>query len=152
VEGRSAVDEFIFTGESTPLMKAVGDRVSGAAVNQSGAFVMRADRVGRDPTLAQIVQMAAEAQRGRAPIQRLADQVLGWFVPLFVAATIAALIAWASFGLEPRLTYGLVAAVSALRQESWSRTRRRFALLEKVGTLVVDKTGALTETSPRSWR
>jgi Cu+-exporting ATPase len=173
VEGRSAVDESLLTGESTPVAKTVGDRVIGGAINQSGAFVMRADRIGRDTMLAQIVQMVAEAQRSRAPIQRLADQVSGWFAPLVIAVAIAAFVAWAIWGPEPRAAYGLVAAVSVLiiacpcalglatpmsimvgvgrgaRAGVLIKHAEALERFEKVDTLVVDKTGTLTEGKPR---
>jgi len=173
LEGRSAIDESMVTGESMPVAKAVGDRVVGGTINQSGAFVMRADRVGRDTVLAQIVEMVAKAQRSRAPIQRLADQVAGWFVPLVVAVAVLAFAAWATFGPEPRFAYGLVAAVSVLiiacpcalglatpmsimvgvgrGAQSGVLIKNAEALerLEKVDTLVVDKTGTLTEGKPR---
>ena len=173
LEGRSAVDESMVTGESAPVAKTVGDRVVGGTINQSGAFVIRADRVGRDTVLAQIVEMAAKAQRSRAPIQRLVDQVSGWFVPLVVAVAVLAFVAWAAFGPEPRLAYGLVAAVSVLiiacpcalglatpmsimvgvgrGAQSGVLIKDAEALerLEKVDTLVVDKTGTLTEGRPR---
>jgi Cu+-exporting ATPase len=161
------------TGESMPVAKTVGDRVVGGTINQTGAFVMRADRVGRDTVLAQIVEMVAKAQRSRAPIQRLADQVSGWFVPLVVAVAVLAFAAWATFGPEPRFAYGLVAAVSVLiiacpcalglatpmsimvgvgrGAQSGVLIKNAEALerLEKVDTLVVDKTGTLTEGKPR---
>jgi Cu+-exporting ATPase len=173
VEGASSVDESMVTGESMPVAKIVGDRVVGGTINGSGAFVMRADRIGRDTVLAQIVEMVAKAQRSRAPIQRLADQVSGWFVPLVVAVAILAFAAWATFGPEPRLAYGLVAAVSVLiiacpcalglatpmsimvgvgrGAQSGVLIKNAEALerLEKVDTLVVDKTGTLTEGRPR---
>ena len=97
-----------------PVVKTVGDKLIGGTMNQSGGFVMRADKVGRDTMLARIVQMVAEAQRSRAPIQRLADQVSGWFVPLVIAAALAAFVAWAIWGPEPRYAYALVAAVSVM--------------------------------------
>ena len=173
LDGRSAIDESMVTGESIPVSKTVGDRVVGGSINQTGAFVMRADRVGRDTVLAQIVEMVAKAQRSRAPIQRLADQVSGWFVPLVVGVAILAFAAWSTFGPEPRLAYGLVAAVSVLiiacpcalglatpmsimvgvgrGAQSGVLIRNAEALerLEKVDTLVVDKTGTLTEGKPR---
>ena len=173
VEGRSAVDKSMLTGESMPVSKSAGDRVIGGAMNQSGAFVMRAERIGRDTVLAQIVQMVAQAQRSRAPIQRLADQVAGWFVPLVISAAIAAFVAWAIWGPEPRMAYGLVAAVSVLiiacpcalglatpmsimvgvgrgaRAGVLIKNAEALERLEKVDTLVVDKTGTLTEGKPR---
>ena len=156
-----------------PVSKSAGDRVIGGAMNQSGAFVMRAERIGRDTVLAQIVQMVAQAQRSRAPIQRLADQVAGWFVPLVISAAIAAFVAWAIWGPEPRMAYGLVAAVSVLiiacpcalglatpmsimvgvgrgaRAGVLIKNAEALERLEKVDTLVVDKTGTLTEGKPR---
>jgi Cu+-exporting ATPase len=173
LEGRSAIDESMVTGESLPVAKMVGDRVVGGTINQTGAFVMRADRVGRDTVLAQIVEMVAKAQRSRAPIQRLADRVSGWFVPLVVAVAVLAFAAWAAFGPEPRLAYGLAAAVSVLiiacpcalglatpmsimvgvgrGAQSGVLIKDAEALerMEKVDTLVVDKTGTLTEGRPR---
>ena len=173
LEGGSAIDESMVTGESMPVAKTVGDRVVGGTINQTGAFVMRADRVGRDTVLAQIVEMVAKAQRSRAPIQRLADQVSGWFAPLVVAVAVLAFAAWATFGPEPRFAYGLVAAVSVLiiacpcalglatpmsimvgvgrGAQSGVLIKNAEALerLEKVDTLVVDKTGTLTEGKPR---
>ena len=107
VEGKSAVDESMVTGESMPVAKAAGERVIGGTVNRSGSFVMRADRIGRETLLAQIVQMVAEAQRSAAPIQRLADQVSGWFVPIVIAVAALAFVAWATFGPEPRFAFGL---------------------------------------------
>src|SRR4030088_2873902 len=97
-----------------PAGKRAGDPVVGGTLNGAGSFVMRADRIGRDTVLAQIVQMVATAQRSRAPIQRLADQVAGWFVPAVIAVALAAFAAWSIFGPEPRLAYGLVAAVTVL--------------------------------------
>src|ERR1700742_2034111 len=102
------------TGESRPVIKKAGDKVIGGTINQSGSFVMRSDKVGRDTVLARIVQMVAQAQRSRAPIQRLADQVSAWFVPLVIATAIIAFAAWTALGPEPRFAYGLVAAVSVL--------------------------------------
>jgi P-type Cu+ transporter len=172
VEGRSAVDESMLTGESMAVGKSVGDKVIGGTLNQSGAFVMRADRIGRETVLAQIVQMVAQAQRSRAPIQRLADKVSGWFVPLVLAVAALAFVAWAIWGPEPRLAYGLLAAVSVLiiacpcalglatpmsimvgvgrGAQAGILVRNAEALerLEKVDTLVVDKTGTLTVGKP----
>ena len=173
IEGRSAVDESMLTGESMPVSKAFGDRVIGGTMNESGAFVMRADKIGRDTVLAQIVQMVAQAQRSRAPIQRLADQVSGWFVPLVIAAAVAAFAAWAIWGPEPSVAYGLVAAVSVLiiacpcalglatpmsimvgvgrgaQAGVLIKNAEALERLEKVDTLVADKTGTLTEGKPK---
>ena len=103
LEGRGAVDESMLTGESMPVAKSAGEKVIGGAINQRGSFVMRADKIGRDTMLAQIVQMVAEAQRSRAPIQRLADQVSAWFVPLVIAIAVAAFMAWAVWGARAAL-------------------------------------------------
>jgi Cu+-exporting ATPase len=173
LEGRSTLDESMVTGESMPVTKAVGDKVVAGTINQSGAFVMRADKVGRDTLLARIVQMVAQAQRSRAPIQRLADQVSGWFVPLVIGVAVAAFAAWAVFGPEPRLTYGLVAAVSVLiiacpcalglatpmsimvgvgrgaQAGVLIKNAEALERMEKVDTLVIDKTGTLTEGKPK---
>jgi Cu+-exporting ATPase len=173
VHGRSAVDESMVTGESMPVTKEVGAKVIGGTMNQSGSFVMRAQKVGRDTMLAQIVQMVAQAQRSRAPIQRLADQVSAWFVPLVIAVAVVAFIAWAMWGPEPRLTYGLIAAVSVLiiacpcalglatpmsimvgvgrgaQGGVLIKNAEALERLERIDTLVVDKTGTLTEGRPR---
>jgi heavy metal translocating P-type ATPase len=172
VEGRSAVDESMVTGESLPVSKAAGEKVIGGTVNQSGGFVMRADKVGRDTVLAQIVRMVAQAQRSRAPIQRLADQVAGWFVPAVIAVALLAFAAWSIWGPEPSFTYGLIAAVSVLiiacpcalglatpmaimvgvgrGAQSGVLIKDAEALerMERVDTLVIDKTGTLTEGKP----
>ncbi len=172
VEGRSAIDESMVTGESMPVTRGVGEKAIGGTMNQSGAFVMRADKVGRDTVLSQIVQMVAQAQRSRAPIQRLADQVSGWFVPTVIAASLLAFIAWSIWGPEPRFTFGLIAAVSVLiiacpcalglatpmsimvgvgrGAQSGVLIKNAEALerMEKVDTLVIDKTGTLTEGRP----
>jgi P-type Cu+ transporter len=173
VEGRSSLDESLVTGESMPVTKEAGARVIAGTLNQSGSFVMRAEKVGRDTLLSQIVQMVADAQRSRAPIQRLADQVASWFVPAVIVAAVAAFAAWATFGPEPRMAFGLVAAVSVLiiacpcalglatpmsimvgvgrGAQSGVLIKNAEALerMEKVDTLVVDKTGTLTEGRPK---
>jgi Cu+-exporting ATPase len=114
LEGRGAVDESMVTGESMPVTKDAGDKLIGGAVNQSGGLVMRAEGVGRDTMLARIVAMVAEAQRSRAPIQRLADQVSGYFVPTVIAVAALAFVAWSIWGPEPSMGYGLIAAVAVL--------------------------------------
>ena len=172
VDGRSALDESMVTGESMPVTKTVGERVIGGTINQSGALVMEAEKIGRDTLLARIVQMVAEAQRSRAPIQRLADQVSGWFVPLVVFVAGLAFIAWSIWGPEPRFTFGLIAAVSVLiiacpcalglatpmsimvgvgrgaQAGILIKNAEALERMEKVDTLVVDKTGTLTEGKP----
>ncbi|MGE0564909.1 MAG: heavy metal translocating P-type ATPase, partial [Pseudolabrys sp.] len=172
IEGRSALDESMVTGESMPVTKSENDRVIGGTLNKSGGFVMRADKIGRDTLLSQIVQMVANAQRSRAPIQRLADQVSGWFVPAVIAVALVAFAAWATFGPEPRFAFGLVAAVSVLiiacpcalglatpmsimvgvgrgaQVGVLIRNAEALERMEKVDTLVVDKTGTLTEGKP----
>jgi Cu+-exporting ATPase len=171
-EGRSAVDESMVTGESMPVSKAEGARVIGGTVNQSGGLVLRADRVGRDTMLARIVDMVARAQRSRAPIQRLADRVAGWFVPAVIAAALVAFAAWAAFGPEPRFTFGLVAAVTVLiiacpcalglatpmsimvgvgrgaHSGILIRDAQALEQFESIDTIVIDKTGTLTEGKP----
>ena len=172
VEGAAAVDESLVTGESMPVDKAPGDKVVGGAMNRTGGFVMRAEQVGADTLLSRIVQMVAQAQRSRAPIQRLADKVSGWFVPAVLLAAALAFVAWALFGPEPRLGYGLVAAVSVLiiacpcalglatpisimvgvgrgaQAGVLIRNAEALERFEAVDTLVVDKTGTLTEGRP----
>ena len=173
LEGRSSLDESMVTGESMPVTKEKDARVIGGTINRSGSFVMRADKVGRDTLLSQIVQMVASAQRSRAPIQRLADQVAGWFVPAVIAVALMAFAAWATFGPEPRFAFGLVAAVSVLiiacpcalglatpmsimvgvgrgaQLGVLIKNAEALERMEKVDTLVVDKTGTLTEGKPK---
>jgi Cu+-exporting ATPase len=173
LDGRSSVDESLVTGESMPVTKGPGAEVIAGALNQTGSFVMRADKVGRDTMLARIVDMVAQAQRSRAPIQRLADRVAGWFVPAVIVIAVAAFAAWAIWGPEPRLAYGLVAAVTVLiiacpcalglatpmsimvgvgrgaRAGVLIKNAEALERLERVDTLVVDKTGTLTEGRPK---
>ncbi len=173
VDGRSSLDESMVTGESMPVTKETGAKVIGGTLNQTGAFVMRAEKVGRDTMLAQIVQMVAAAQRSRAPIQRLADQVSGWFVPAVILVALLAFAAWAIWGPEPRLAYGLVAAVTVLiiacpcalglatpmsimvgvgrgaQAGVLIKNAEALERMERVNTLVVDKTGTLTEGKPK---
>ena len=173
LEGTSAVDESMVTGESIPVEKVPGSRVTGGTVNGTGGFVMRAERVGNETLLARIVQMVSEAQRTRAPIQRLADQVSAWFVPAVVAVAVLTFIAWSLWGPEPRLAYGLVNAVAVLiiacpcalglatpmsimvgtgrgaLAGVLIKNAEALELMEKVDTLIVDKTGTLTEGKPR---
>jgi Cu+-exporting ATPase len=173
LEGRSSLDESLVTGESMPVTKETGAKVIAGTLNQSGGFMMRADKVGRDTLLSQIVKMVAEAQRSRAPIQRLADQVSGWFVPVVIVAALIAFGAWAWFGPEPRMAFGLVAAVSVLiiacpcalglatpmsimvgvgrgaQAGVLIKNAEALERMEKIDTLVVDKTGTLTEGKPK---
>lgn len=173
VDGRSAFDESMVTGESLPVTKETGDRVIGGTLNQSGSVVIEAEKIGSETLLARIVQMVANAQRSRAPIQRLADRVSGWFVPLVIAVAIIAFIAWSLFGPEPRLAYALVAAVAVLiiacpcalglatpmsimvgvgrgaQAGVLIKNAEALERLVKVDTLVVDKTGTLTEGKPK---
>jgi P-type Cu+ transporter len=171
-EGRSSVDESMVTGESMPVSKAEGAQVIGGTVNQGGGLVLRADRVGRDTMLARIVDMVARAQRSRAPIQRLADRVAGWFVPAVIAAALLAFAAWAVFGPEPRFSFGLVAAVTVLiiacpcalglatpmsimvgvgrgaHSGILIRDAQALEQFESIDTIVIDKTGTLTQGKP----
>ena len=171
-EGRSSLDEAMVTGESMPVSKNVGDTVIGGTLNQSGALVIRAEKVGRDTMLARIVQMVADAQRSRAPIQRMADQVAGWFVPVVLLVASVAFVAWGVWGPAPSFANGLIAAVAVLiiacpcalglatpmsimvgvgRGAGLGvliRNAEALERLEKVDTLVLDKTGTLTEGHP----
>src|SRR5881409_2146594 len=173
VEGKSAVDESMVTGEPIPVEKTPGSRVTGGTVNGTGSFVMRAERVGAETLLAQIVQMVSDAQRSRAPIQRLADVVAAYFVPAVVIVAVLAAAVWGFVGPEPRLAYALVNAVAVLiiacpcalglatPMSIMVGTGRgalagvlvkhaeALEILEQVDTLVVDKTGTLTEGKPR---
>jgi len=172
VEGRSTVDESMVTGEPIPVEKAAADKVTGGTVNGTGTFVMAAQRVGSDTLLAQIVRLVAEAQRSRAPIQRLADTVSGWFVPLVILAAVATFVVWAIWGPEPRLAHALVNAVAVLiiacpcalglatpmsimvgtgrgaELGVLLRNAEALEVMERVDTVVVDKTGTLTEGKP----
>jgi len=173
VEGRSSLDESMVTGESMPVTKEKGSKVIGGTLNTTGSVVMRAEKVGRDTMLAQIVQMVAAAQRSRAPIQRLADQVSGWFVPTVILIALIAFAAWSIYGPAPRFAYGLVAAVTVLiiacpcalglatpmsimvgvgrgaRAGVLIKNAEALERMEKIDTLVVDKTGTLTEGKPK---
>src|SRR3974390_1521708 len=173
VEGRSSIDESMVTGESMPVSKEKGSKVIGGTLNTTGSVVMRAEKVGRDTMLAQIVQMVAAAQRSRAPIQRLADQVSGWFVPIVILIALIAFAAWSIYGPAPRFAYGVVAAVTVLiiacpcalglatpmsimvgvgrgaRAGVLIKNAEALERMEKIDTLVVDKTGTLTEGKPK---
>jgi P-type Cu+ transporter len=173
IEGSSSVDESMITGEAMPIAKQVGAAVIGGTINRAGSFVMRADRTGSDGMLAHIVEMVAAAQRSRAPIARLADEVSAWFVPAVILTALLAFAAWAIFGPQPRLAYALVAAVSVLiiacpcalglatpmsimvgvgraaRFGVLIKNAEALERMERVDTLVVDKTGTLTEGRPR---
>ena len=173
VEGHSTIDESMITGEPLPVEKSAGDKVTGATVNSSGSFVVRADRVGSDTLLAQIVKMVAEAQRSRAPIQTLADTVSGWFVPAVVIIAGIAFVAWSVVGPPPAMSFALLAAVAVLiiacpcalglatpmsimvgtgrgaHAGVLVKNAEALELMEKIDTLVVDKTGTLTEGKPR---
>jgi Cu+-exporting ATPase len=173
LEGSTAVDESMLTGEPAPVVKQTGAVVTGGTVNGTGALLMRAERVGSDTVLAQIVRMVSEAQRSRAPIQRLADVVAGWFVPAVVLAAILTFAVWALYGPEPRFVHALVGAVSVLiiacpcalglatpmsvmvgtghgaTEGVLIKNAEALETLQRIDTLVVDKTGTLTEGKPR---
>ena len=173
LEGRSSIDESMITGEPIPVEKEADSRVTGGTINGTGALAIRAERVGSDTLLSQIVRMVAEAQRTRAPIQRLADVIASWFVPAVVAIAAIAFVAWSIWGPEPRLAHGLVTAVAVLiiacpcalglatpmaimvgtgrgaTAGVLIKNAEALELLEKVDTIVVDKTGTLTEGRPR---
>jgi Cu+-exporting ATPase len=172
-DGHSFVDESMVTGEPMPVSKSNGARVIGGTVNQGGALVLRVEQVGRDTMLARIVELVARAQRSRAPIQRLADRVAGWFVPAVIAAAVLAFIAWMIFGPEPRISFGLVAAVTVLiiacpcalglatpmsimvgvgrgaQAGILVRDAQALEAFERIDTIVIDKTGTLTEGKPK---
>ena len=173
IEGKSSVDESMVSGEPIPVEKVSGDNVIGATVNATGSFVMKAERVGAETLLSQIVQMVAEAQRSRAPIQKLADRVSAYFVPAVIVIAVATFIVWATIGPEPRLTYALINAVAVLiiacpcalglatpmsimvamgkgaQTGVLFKNAEAIEMLREVDTLVVDKTGTLTEGKPK---
>jgi Cu+-exporting ATPase len=173
IEGASAVDESMITGEPIPVEKGANDRVVGGTVNGNGSFIMRAERVGSETLLAQIVQMVAEAQRSRAPIQRLADVVSSYFVPAVVIIAVLTFIVWSIWGPEPRMAYGLLNAVAVLiiacpcalglatpmsimvatgKAASYGvlfKNAEAIEVMRKIDTIVVDKTGTLTEGKPK---
>ena len=173
LEGKTSIDESMISGEPIPVEKGVGDRVTGSTLNTTGSILMQAERVGSDTVLARIVQMVGEAQRSRAPIQALADRVAGWFVPAVLAMAALTFLAWFIWGPEPRLAYAIVNAVAVLiiacpcalglatpmsvmvgvgrgaQSGVLIRDAEAIEMMEKVGTVVVDKTGTLTEGKPR---
>jgi len=173
LEGRSSVDESMITGESIPVEKSAGSKVIGATINATGSFIMRAERVGAETLLARIVQLVGQAQRSRAPIQRLADRVAAWFVPTVVAVSVITFVAWFLFGPQPHLAHALVNAVAVLiiacpcalglatpmaimvgtgrgaHAGVLIKNAEALETMEKVDTLVVDKTGTLTEGKPK---
>src|SRR5216117_2972432 len=173
VEGQSNIDESMITGEPMPVSKGAGDKVVGATVNQTGSFLIRAERIGSETLLAQIVQMVAEAQRSQAPIQKLADTVSGYFVPAVISIAVITFVVWSIIGPAPAMTYALVNAISVLiiacpcalglatpmsimvgvgrAAQAGILVKHAEALerFEKIDTLVVDKTGTLTEGKPR---
>ncbi len=171
LEGTSAVDESMVSGEAIPVAKNPGDRVVGATVNGTGSFVLKAERVGAETLLARVVRMVADAQRSRAPIQKLADQVAGYFVPAVVSIAVATAIVWGLVGPEPRMAHALVNAVAVLiiacpcalglatpmsimvatgkgaTGGVLFRNAEAIEILRKVDTLVIDKTGTLTDAA-----
>src|SRR5439155_8723287 len=171
-EGKGTVDESMVTGEPMPVAKAPSSKVTAGTLNQTGGFVMRAEKVGADTMLAQIVHMVAAAQRSRAPIQRMADHVAGWFVPVVIAVAALTFVAWLVWGPSPSFSYALIAAVAVLiiacpcalglatpmsimvgvgrgaQHGVLIRDAEALDRMEKVDTLVVDKTGTLTEGRP----
>jgi Cu+-exporting ATPase len=172
-DGSATIDESLMTGESMPVEKGPGDKVTGATLNATGSFTMRAERIGKDTLLAQIVQRVAQAQRSRAPIQGLADKVAGWFVPAVIAAAIVTFIVWAFFGPSPAMGFATVNAIAVLIVACpcalglatpmsimvgtgrgagagvLLKNAEALQLLEKIDTLAIDKTGTLTEGKPR---
>src|SRR5207244_4357768 len=173
LEGTTTVDESMVTGEPIPVEKMPAAKVTGGTVNGTGTVVMKAERVGRDTLLAQIVRMVSEAQRSRAPIQRLADTVSGWFVPIVIVVAVITFVLWSTYGPAPRLAHALVNAVAVLiiacpcalglatpmsimvgtgrgaEAGVLIRNAEALEILERADTLVVDKTGTLTEGRPR---
>ncbi|HWA51040.1 MAG TPA: copper-translocating P-type ATPase [Dongiaceae bacterium] len=173
IEGRSNVDESMVTGEPLPVQKEAGSKVIGGTINGQGSFIMRAEKIGRDTMLAQIVQMVAQAQRSRAPIQRLADTVSGWFVPAVIGIALLAFVVWSIWGPPPAMGFGLVAAVSVLiiacpcalglatpmsimvgvghgaRVGVLIKNAEALERMEKIDTIIVDKTGTLTLGKPK---
>src|SRR5205807_5425112 len=173
IEGRTSIDESMITGEPMPVAKTNGDRVTGGTVNQTGSIVIEAERVGSETVLSQIVEMVAQAQRSRAPIQGLADKVASWFVPAVIAIAVITFAIWALVGPEPRFAYAIVNAVAVLiiacpcalglatpmsvmvgvgrgaQAGVLIKKAEAIELMEKVRILVVDKTGTLTEGHPK---
>ena len=173
IEGKGTVDESMVTGDPMPVPKAAGSKVTAGTLNQTGGFVMRADKVGADTLLSQIVHMVAAAQRSRAPIQRMADEVAAWFVPIVIAVALLTFVVWLVWGPDPSLSYALITSVAVLiiacpcalglatpmsimvgvgrgaQQGVLIRDAQVLERMEKVDTLVVDKTGTLTEGRPK---